>query len=86
METQDINAIKKRLETKIRLSQNELKEFTREKLELSERQIKSDIGRLDMRMRSIENLISKRITVFILGAIFGALLAFMGMFIMRVGS
>ncbi len=75
---EDLQAIKKRLETKIREQSHELKEFSRERAEQTVREMRSEIGRLDFRVSGLERFLWNRLFVFLAGAIFGLTVAVIG--------
>lgn len=74
----DIHTVKKRLETKLRESSYELREFSRENSAQIERKLTSEIGRLDLRMRSLERLIWNRTGVLFVGILIGIIMATIG--------
>lgn len=76
---EDFQAIKKRLEIKIREQSHELKEYSRERAEQTVREMRSEIGRLDFRVSGLERLLWNRLFVFLAGAIFGLTVAVIGM-------
>lgn len=81
---EDLQAIKKRLETKIRENSHELKDFSREKADQTVREMRSEIGRLDMRMSGLERLLWNRLFVFAAGAIFGLVIAVTGLTLVTI--
>ncbi|MEP5770921.1 hypothetical protein [Nisaea sp.] len=81
---EDLQAIKKRLETKLRENSHELKEFSRERTEQMAREMKSEIGRLDMRMSGLERLIWNRLLVFAAGVFLGLAMAAIGLMLLSV--
>ncbi len=72
---QDIAAIKKRLETKIRETNSGLKEYTRDQVDRIEGKLTADVHRLDGRMRSLERLMWNRLGVFLAGTVVGVLVS-----------
>ncbi len=79
---EDLQAIKKRLETKIRENSHELKEFSRERADQTAGEMRADIRRLDMRMSGLEKLLWNRLLTFAAGAIFGLAIAVIGLALM----
>lgn len=76
---EDVLAVRKRLETKIRETSNELKEFGRERIDQATREWKSEIARLDMRLVSLERLVWNRMFVFLAGFVSGLAFATIGL-------
>jgi len=80
----DMQTIKKRLETKIRENRYELKELSRENCSQIERKLGSEIRRLDFRMASLERLVWNRLLVFFVGFFIGLVIAGVGLMLVQL--
>ncbi|AZQ68918.1 hypothetical protein EF888_18370 [Silicimonas algicola] len=76
---EDVQALKKRLETKIRENASDLKEFTRERTDQAMLELRSEIGRVDMRISGLERLLWNRFATFLAGAVFGVAVSAIGL-------